>query len=211
MSRVMSRRAIASALGTLMVATAVSQIQAPAAQAKSQPSSPGQWRMQFSGLTRANVPFALYNEREGDYLHHKARPYGTDLKFRPFAKNEWKFVRCYGGNFSPVRYDQSLALYNKSTNRYMIYRGWPWGNSLGWSKVLKQSDCQWKVRGGKAGATAGLSPVRNAMLFNTKKKDYLVNAWRKGVDLRWYKSTHCADHMTLKKLEKAMGYYPLSS
>ncbi|EKX60139.1 transcriptional regulator, MerR family, partial [Streptomyces ipomoeae 91-03] len=62
MSRAMSRRAIASVLGTLMVATVVSQVPASAAQSQPVPlpkpikQATAQWTLKFSGASRTNVP-----------------------------------------------------------------------------------------------------------------------------------------------------------
>ncbi|MER5227361.1 hypothetical protein [Streptomyces flaveus] len=201
MSRVMSRRAIASVLGTLMVATAVSQVPASAEQAQhsasaeqAQHSLPTQikksarWTLKFSGAAKTNVPFALYSQREKDHLYYAWRRWGINLKWSMPAKNEWKFVKCgTAGTSSPVRYDQKLALYNTSNKEYMVYGKRHVGINLTWSKKLDQKTCQWKVRGGKAGKPIGPSPVKDTLLFNTVVKDYLVNEWRPaGVNLRWY-------------------------
>lgn len=197
MSRAMSRRAIAGVLGTLMMATAVSQVQASAAQPQPAPlpnpakQATAQWTLKFSGPSHTNVPFALYNQREKDHLYYKKRPIGVDLKWSKSARTEWKFMKCDSpGTSGPVRYDQRLALYNTSYKQYLVYqkRGLGRGINLGWSKKLDTKTCQWVVHGGRAGKPLGPSPVRNVMLFNTVERDYLVNKWRPaGVNLRWYR------------------------
>ncbi|MFD3505332.1 hypothetical protein ACFWWT_26735 [Streptomyces sp. NPDC058676] len=238
MSRVMSRRAIASVLGTLMVATAVSQVPASATQTHHPPlpkpiKHSAKWTLKFSGAAGTNVPFALYSQREKDHLYYAWRKWGISLKWTESAKNEWKFVKCgSSGTSSPVRYDQKLALYNTSDKEYMVYGKRNVGINLSWSKRLDQKACQWKVRGGKTGKAIGPSPVKDALLFNTAVKDYLVNEWRPaGVSLRWYtygigdqiwdnvkKATcfagvlsneakvACTAFKALREFEKAMGY-----
>ncbi|QJS99730.1 hypothetical protein G9272_04975 [Streptomyces asoensis] len=200
MSRAMSRRAIASVLGTLMVTTAVSQVQASAAQAppplpQSVAKATAQWTLRFSGAAETNVPFSLYSQSEKEHLYYGKRWWGfgsgISLKWSSSAKHQWKFVKCGSkGTSSPIQYDQRLALYNTSVKEYMVYKKRDLGRgiNLGWSKKLDKTTCQWKVRGGKAGKTIGPSPVKNAMLFNTVEKDYFVNGWRpSGVNLRWYR------------------------
>ncbi|MFI5476981.1 hypothetical protein ACIA6D_43375 [Streptomyces cacaoi] len=237
MSRAMSHRAIASVLGTLMVATAVSQVPASATQEQhtlpTQIKKSARWTLKFSGAAETNAPFALYSQREKDHLYYAKRRAGINLKWTKPAKNEWKFVKCgREGTSSPVRYDQELALYNTSVKEYMVYEKRNAGINLGWSKKLHQKACQWKVRGGKEGKAVGPSPVKDALLFNTVVKDYLVNEWRPaGVNLRWYtygigdqirdiveKGTclvgflsneakaACTAFKVLREFEKAMGY-----
>ncbi|MCX4826290.1 hypothetical protein OG883_42355 [Streptomyces sp. NBC_01142] len=229
MSTALSRRTLVSVLATLMAATAISQVHAPAAHAHHSP--PKQWSLQFSGgVAKTDEMLALYNQREKDYLYYAHRDSGINLKWSASVKREWKFVKCGAeGTSGPIRFDQSLALYNASIKRYVTYEKRSWGINLGWSKAPK---CQWKVRGGAAGTRVGSSPVNSAMLFNSVVKDYLVNAWRPvGVNLRWYTydfSTQavdsaikgtcaigglsneakiaCGSLKALREIEKALGY-----
>lgn len=228
MSAVIPRRALVGGLTVLVASTAL--IQAPAAHAHHSP--PKQWTLAFDGPTRTNTPVALFNQREADHLVYGERTFGINLKWSSPVKRDWKFVKC-GAPSVPVgiRYDESLALYNVTNKKYVVYTHRDAGINLGWSAA---PGCQWKVRGGPAGTPVGSSPGggSGAMLFNTVEKDYLVNAWRPaGVNLRWYaydfssqvldlaaKGTcavaglsdatqaACVTLKGLREFEKAMGY-----
>ncbi|MER6999395.1 hypothetical protein [Streptomyces sp. NPDC000410] len=192
MNGTMTRRTVATGLVALMAATAISQLQAPpvaqahAPRALVQNVPPQQWSLKFDGPADTNVPFALYNQREKDHLHHGPRRWGIALKWSAAPKTEWKFVKCDAvTESSPIHHDEALALYNTKTKEYVEYKKRKYGINLGWSK---KPNCQWKVRGDSAGAKiGGSSQVSNAMLYNTVVKDYMVNNWRPvGVNLRWY-------------------------
>ncbi|CAL9450551.1 hypothetical protein SUDANB176_02432 [Streptomyces sp. enrichment culture] len=197
MSGTMSRRAVAGALGTLAVATAVLQAQAAAAQPRHSPppeqtrQDTAQWSMRFSGNAGTNVRFTLYNQRKAEHLAHKKTRVGPDLAWSDYATFQWKFVKCGSkGDSSPIRYGRPLALYNTSAKKYLISREWGQGRgiNLEWSKEFTPKTCQWEVRGGGAGQGVGPSPVHNAQLFNVAESSRLVNAWRPaGIDLRWHR------------------------
>lgn len=149
----------------------------------------------FDGRPERN--YNLKGMKTGKFLQHEKQRFGINLGWTDDASaqtaakvSRWFFAR-QGGDDSPLRYAEIVALANGGEPSFIRHEDRTVGVNLGWSKTPV---FEWKVLGGTPG-----TPVQTGQqvaLFNMKANECLIYFDRNaGGDIGWPTSKRWEDQL----------------